>query len=86
MNTSENRARSGRVRALAAVAGGAAVVALGVYGAADGQSVQTKAAGSHMNVGQTSTETTPPKAPIISMAVPTIKGPAPLPSEEKNAE
>jgi hypothetical protein len=27
-----------------------------------------------MNIGQTSTETTPPTAPAVSMAVPAIKG------------
>jgi hypothetical protein len=38
-----------------------------------------------MNVGQTATPTTPTGAPAVSMAVPTIKGPAPLPSEQQAA-
>lgn len=73
------------VKLLAAVAGGAAVVGLGVFGAAAGGSATTLA-GSKMNIGQTSIESTPPTAPMISMAVPKIKGPAPLPSEQKAAE
>ena len=73
------------VKLLAAAAGGAAIVALGVFGAAAGGS-SANLAGSKMNIGQTSVESTPPTAPMISMAVPKIKGPAPLPSEEKAAE
>lgn len=73
------------LKLLAAVAGGAAVIALGVFGAADGGSA-ANLAGSKMNIGQTSVESTPPTAPMISMAVPKIKGPAPLPSEQQAAE
>ncbi|KHO18368.1 hypothetical protein [Mycolicibacterium setense] len=66
------------VKVLAAVAGGTAVVGLGVVGAvADGQlgtGSQALASGAHMNVGQTSTETTPPTAPAVSMAVPAMRG------------
>jgi hypothetical protein len=36
-----------------------------------------------MTVGATSTETTPPTAPAVAEASPSIKGPAPLPSEEQ---
>jgi hypothetical protein len=35
-----------------------------------------------MTMGATSTETTPPTAPAVGEAAPSIKGPAPLPSEE----
>ncbi|WP_243858101.1 hypothetical protein [Mycobacterium sp. DL440] len=63
---------------VAAVAGGAAVVGLGVFGAVSdvhlGMGAQPLASGSHMNVGQTSTETTPPTAPEVSMAVPAMRG------------
>ena len=74
-----------KMKLAAAAAGGAAVVAFGVFGAIAGPQATT-AASSHMTVGQTSTETTPPTAPAVSMAVPTIKGPAPLPPEQKAAE
>ncbi|MBU8811469.1 hypothetical protein [Mycolicibacterium goodii] len=72
------------VKLLAAGAGAVAVVAFGTLGAMTGATAS--ASGSKMNVGQTSVESTPPTAPPIPMAVPKIKGPAPLPSEEKAAE
>ncbi len=54
------------------------MVGLGVFGAvSDGQvgtGSRALAAGSHMNLGQTSTETTPPTAPAVSMAVPSLRG------------
>lgn len=59
-----------KVKVVAAMAGGAAMVGLGVFGA-DSQAL---ASGSHMNLGQTSTETTPPTAPAVSMAVPAMRG------------
>ncbi|OBB29460.1 hypothetical protein A5792_19385 [Mycolicibacterium peregrinum] len=65
------------VKVIAAVAGGAAAVGLGVFGAVSDVHLgagEPLASGSHMNVGQTSTETTPPTAPAVSMAVPAIKG------------
>ena len=66
------------VKVIAAVAGGAAVVGLGVIGAisdgSTGAGSPALASGSHMNVGQTSTETTPPTAPEVSMAVPAMRG------------
>ncbi|QRY51065.1 hypothetical protein [Mycolicibacterium septicum] len=65
------------VKVIAAVAGGAAVVGLGVIGAiSDGTGAGSPAlaSGSHMNVGQTSTETTPPTAPEVSVAVPAMRG------------
>jgi hypothetical protein len=72
------------VKLLAAVAGGAAVLGLGVIGAVSDAHGGSEATGSsslasagHMNVGQTSTETTPPTAPEVSMAVPAMKGNTP---------
>ncbi|MEV0674003.1 hypothetical protein [Mycobacterium sp. NPDC050441] len=69
------------VKVIAAVAGGAAVVGLGVFGAVSdvhvGTGAQAVASGSHMNVGQTTTETTPPAAPAVSMAVPAMRGNTP---------
>ncbi|OLP00670.1 hypothetical protein BVU76_19575 [Mycolicibacterium porcinum] len=68
------------VKVIAAVAGGAAAVGLGVFGAVSdvhmgtGAGSQALASGSHMNLGQTSTETTPPTAPVVSMAVPAMRG------------
>ncbi|MBU9766161.1 hypothetical protein FR943_20245 [Mycobacterium sp. TNTM28] len=63
---------------VAAVVGGAAVAGLGLFGAVSdihlGTSPARLASGSHMNLGQTSTETTPPTAPEVSMAVPAMRG------------
>ncbi|WKG01961.1 hypothetical protein [Mycolicibacterium sp. HK-90] len=67
-----------KVKLLAAGAGGAAIVGLGVFGAvAMGSGAEAMASTSHMNVGQTSTETTPPSAPEVSMAVPALRGNTP---------
>jgi hypothetical protein len=78
------------VKLLAAVIGGSAVVALGGLTMASGQApaaTPAVAKSSTMTIGSSATTTTtPPTAPAVSMAVPTIKGPAPLPSEEKAAE
>ncbi|OBG85964.1 hypothetical protein A5699_22800 [Mycobacterium sp. E802] len=69
------------IKVIAAAAGGAAVVALGVFGAVTDMHVggdsAAVASGSHMNLGQTVTETTPPSVPAISMAVPALKGNTP---------
>jgi hypothetical protein len=72
------------VKVFAAVIGGSAVVALGAMNAAFTQehAGQDVAKSGTMTVGATSTETTPPTAPAIGQAAPSIKGPAPLPSEE----
>ncbi|MGV0811562.1 hypothetical protein ABQF34_06335 [Mycolicibacterium boenickei] len=65
-------------KVLAAALGGAAVVGLGVFGAisdaASASGPVPLASGSHMNLGQTSTETTPPTAPEVSVAVPAMRG------------
>lgn len=70
-----------RVKVIAAVAGGGAVVGLSVFGAVSdlhlGVGAQPMASSGHMNVGETSTETTPPAAPAVTMAVPGIKGYSP---------
>lgn len=72
---------------LAAVVGGGAVLALGALGAAGhDQSSPPAAAHAKMNLGQTSTETKPASVPATSMAQPSLKGPAPLPSEEEDAK
>jgi hypothetical protein len=73
------------LKVFAAVIGGSAVVALGAMNAAfthepAGQDV---AKSGTMTVGATSTDTTPPTAPVVGQAAPSIKGPAPLPSEEQ---
>jgi hypothetical protein len=78
------------VKLLAAVIGGSAVVALGALSMAfsqDQAGPAMVAKSSSMTIGSTSTTAkTPPSVEATSMAVPTIKGPAPLPSEEKAAE
>ncbi|WP_019970820.1 hypothetical protein [Mycobacterium sp. 141] len=61
------------VKFVAAIAGGAAVVALGALGLISHQQPSAVAT-STMNIGSTVTETTPPTAPATSMAVPGIKG------------
>lgn len=74
------------VKCLSAVIGGSAVMALGALSMALGHEQAgppADVAGSKMTVGETSTETTAPAAPVVSMAVPAIKGPAPLPSEDQ---
>ncbi len=66
------------------VAGVCAVIAAGLLGAV-GTSENPRLSGSSgpANVGSTETVTTPPAAPATSVAVPIIKGPAPLPPEEQ---
>ena len=77
------------IKRFSAVIGGSAVVAMGALGIAIGQGhgVDAVAKSSQMTVGATSTETTPSTLPGKGMvAKPTIKGPAPLPSEEAAAK
>jgi hypothetical protein len=69
------------VKTLAAVIGGSAVVAMAGLGIALGQASSDTSdtlASGKMNVGATSTETTPSTVPIVAKAQPTIKGPAPF--------
>jgi hypothetical protein len=73
------------VKVFAVIIGGSAVVALGAMNAASTHehAGQDAAKGTTMTIGATSTETTPPTAPAVGEAAPSIKGPAPLPSEEQ---
>jgi hypothetical protein len=76
------------VKVLSALIGGSAIVAMGALSLAVGQQQAgpDTVAKATMSIGATSTATTPPTVEATSMAVPTIKGPAPLPSEQKAAE
>lgn len=77
------------VKMLSAVIGGSAIVAMGALSMVIGHEQagpDTIAKSTTMSVGSTSTETTPPTVEATSMAVPSMKGPAPLPSEQKAAE
>jgi len=68
-----------QVKSMAVIMGGAALVAAGALSASlapSGGVIEAKT--SSMNVGATSTMTTPPATPSIAEAVPAIKGPAPL--------
>jgi hypothetical protein len=87
-----NRQDKGKSRAdlklCAATIGTSAVVAMAAIGVMvaqehDGAAV---AKSTTMSVGATSTQTTPSNAPAVGMAKPTMKGPAPLPSEEDAAK
>ena len=82
-----------KVKLLAAVIGGSAVVTLGALATSIHQEPTGTAdvAAGKMTMGATSTETVVPAAvdnliEATTMAVPAIKGPAPLPPEEKAAE
>lgn len=69
------------VKTFAAVIGGSAVVAMAGLGIALGQASSDASdtlASGKMNVGSTSTETTPSAVPVVAKAQPTIKGPAPF--------
>jgi hypothetical protein len=76
----------GIVKRLGAVLGGGALLAMAALGVALHQAQSAPdaiAKSANVNVGATSTETTPPTVPAITMAVPALKGPAPLPPEEQ---
>ena len=84
-----NRKNRKNVKVLAAVVGGSAIVAMGALTMAVGHEQagpETVAKSTTMSVGASSTATTPPTVEATSMAAPAIKGPAPLPSEQKAAE
>ncbi|MGH3676025.1 MAG: hypothetical protein ACRDU5_09875 [Mycobacterium sp.] len=77
------------VKLLVAVIGGSAVVTMGALTMAiHQQQVEPGAlfAKPSMTVGATSTVTKPPTVEPTTMAVPAIKGPAPLPPEQEAAE
>jgi hypothetical protein len=74
------------VKLLAAVIGGG-VIAMGALSAAVGQEQagqESVAKSSSMNIGATTTETTPPLVEATTMAAPAMKGPAQLPAEEQS--
>ena len=78
------------VKLLAAVIGGSAVVAMGALSMAFSQEQAAPgmvAKSSSMTIGATSTTAKkPPTVEATSMAVPAMKGPAPLPSEQQAAK
>jgi hypothetical protein len=76
------------VSQLCAAVGGCAVVAAAAIGAVavfDGHDSNAVAAptGNTESAGATEKPSTAPSTPVVSMAVPAIKGPAPLPPEEQ---
>jgi hypothetical protein len=80
---------SANAKLFGALIGGCAILALSGFAVMNGEPQSGNVGAAHsasMSVGATSTESTPPGVPAISMAVPTMKGPAPLPSEEQAAE
>ncbi|GAB7066114.1 hypothetical protein JCM12141A_04030 [Mycolicibacterium hodleri] len=67
-----NQAHGRRVKAAAAVAGGVAVVAMGLIGVMDGGAPAASASSGAMNLGETTTSTTPVKD-MPAKAVPVVK-------------
>ena len=81
-----NSPKRNNVKLLAAVIGGCGVIAAGAVSMADAQEQagqESVAKSSSMTVAATSTETTPSTVEATTMAVPAMRGPAPLPSEEQ---
>ena len=73
-----------RIKPLAVIGGSAVVTAAAVVGAVlQGPSGSDAIAGSEMSTGVTVTATTAPSGMPVPVAQPSIKGPAPLPSEEQ---
>jgi len=67
-----------------AVVAAAAIGAVGLFDNHFSDAVaKSGSSSSRVTAGSTETEGTPPSAPVTSMAVPAIKGPAPLPSEDQ---
>jgi hypothetical protein len=74
------------VKLLVALIGGSGVIAVGALSMAFGQEQAGQvsvAKSSGMNIGSTTTETTPGLVPATTMAQPAMKGPAALPTEEQ---
>jgi hypothetical protein len=74
------------VKLLVAVIGGG-VIAMGALSVAIGHEQagpESVAKSSSMNIGSTTTETTPPLVEATTMAAPAMRGPAPLPAEEQS--
>ncbi|WP_326545778.1 hypothetical protein QGN32_18655 [Mycolicibacterium sp. ND9-15] len=88
MQVVRHRARRATyVKTISAAIGGGAVLGMAALGVAvPHTSGAATLAKPNMTVGATSTQTTPAKAPAVGMAVPAMKGPAPLPSEEEAAK
>jgi hypothetical protein len=79
-------AKRNNSKLLVAVIGGSGVIAMGALSAAFGQEQagqESVAKSSSMNVGSTTTETTPPLVEATTIAAPSMKGPAALPVEEQ---
>lgn len=75
------------MRAVAAVIGGCALVAMAALGLLAAHSTSRPATATPtMTVGATSRQSTPATVPVVGIAKPAIKGPAPLPSEEDAAK
>jgi hypothetical protein len=76
------------VKLFAAMIGGSAVVTIGALNATILAQPDTHdlAKSTTMSIGATSTETTPSTAPAVAQAVPKMRGPAPLPSEQQAAK
>jgi len=79
-------AKRNNVKLLVALVGGSGVLAIGALSAAFGQEQagqESVATSSGMNVGSTTTETTPALVEATTMAAPAMHGPAALPAEEQ---
>lgn len=78
-------AKRNNAKLLVALIGGSGVIAMGALSMAFGQEQdqQSVAKSSSMNIGSTTTETTPPLVEATTMAAPALKGPAALPAEEQ---
>jgi hypothetical protein len=79
-------AKRNNVKLLVALVGGSGVLAMGALSAAFGQEQagqESVATSSVMNVGSTTTETTPALVEATTMAAPAMHGPAALPAEEQ---
>lgn len=77
------------VKLLAAVIGGGAMIAMGAMSMSihQEQAGPATAKSSSMTIGSTTTTAKkPPTVEATSMAVPAMKGPAPLPSEQQAAK
>jgi hypothetical protein len=75
------------VKLFAAIIGGGAVVTIGALNTTIVAHDTIELAKSPaMSTGATTTATTPLMAPAVAQAVPSIKGPAPLPPEEEAAK
>ena len=80
-------AKRNNTKLLVALIGGSGVIAMGALSAAFGQEQTGQewvAKSSNMNVGATTTETTPPLVEATTMAAPAMKGPAPLPPKSRD--